>query len=121
VDYRVVDADLLPAVPVISALAVAELVSGLAAGPTHEVRRRRDANLSRIETRLESVPFDGFCACAFGPVYFAVSRIGRKPRGPRLVDLMIAATALAHELPLYTLNAADLRGLDRLIEIVDLG
>jgi hypothetical protein len=46
---------------------------------------------------------------------------GRKARGARAIDLLIAATALAHELPLYTLNAADLRGLDRLIEIVDLG
>ncbi len=32
---------------------------------------------------------------------------------------MIAATALAYDLPLYTLNAKDLRGLEDLIEIVD--
>ena len=44
---------------------------------------------------------------------------GRKPRGGRAVDLMIAATALAHDLPLYTRNAKDLRGLEGLIEIVD--
>jgi predicted nucleic acid-binding protein len=37
-----------------------------------------------------------------------------------VVDLMIAATARAHELPLYTLNASDLRGLGDLVEIVDL-
>ena len=47
------------------------------------------------------------------------SRHGRKPRGARAVDLMIAATALAHDLPLYTLNSKDLRGLESLIEIVD--
>ena len=46
---------------------------------------------------------------------------GRKPRGSRAIDLMIAATALAHDLPLYTLNAKDLRGLEALIEIVDVG
>lgn len=45
--------------------------------------------------------------------------MGRKPRGARAVDLMIAATALAHGLPLYTRNAKDLQGLDDLIEIVD--
>lgn len=45
---------------------------------------------------------------------------GRKARGANAVDLLIAATALAHELPLYTLNASDLRGLSDLIEIVDL-
>lgn len=34
---------------------------------------------------------------------------------------MIAATALTYELPIYTLNASDLRGLEELVEIVDLG
>jgi predicted nucleic acid-binding protein len=37
----------------------------------------------------------------------------------RAIDVMIAATALAHDLPLYTRNAKDLRGLEHLIEIVD--
>ena len=55
-------------------------------------------------------------------IYVAtVNAIGRKPRGSRAVDLMIAATALAHDLPLYTLNPEDLRGLEDLIEIVDVG
>lgn len=44
---------------------------------------------------------------------------GRKARGTRSVDLMIAATAIAHELPLYTLNADDLYGLEGLVKIVD--
>lgn len=51
----------------------------------------------------------------------AVERIGRKARGSRSVDLMIAATALGHRLPLCTLNPKDLRGLEDLIEIVDVG
>jgi predicted nucleic acid-binding protein len=50
-----------------------------------------------------------------------VERIGRKPRGARVIDLMIAATALAHDLPFYTLNPRNLRGLEDLIEIVDVG
>jgi hypothetical protein len=76
--------------------------------------------LTLVEASFEMLPFDGLCAHAFGVVYAGVLAVGRKPRGSRQVDLMIAATALAHELPLYTLNAADLRGLDGLIEIVDL-
>lgn len=65
--------------------------------------------------------FDEECARSYGSVYATTRRHGRKARGARAIDLLIAATALAHELPLYTLNAADLRGLDQLIEIVDLG
>jgi predicted nucleic acid-binding protein len=51
----------------------------------------------------------------------SIDRAGRKPRGSRAVDLMIAATALAHDLPLFTLNPKDLHGLESLIEIIDLG
>lgn len=69
---------------------------------------------------MEALPFDSTSARAFGHVCAAVSTAGRKPGGTRTVDLMIAATALAHGFALYTLNAADLRGLEDLIEIVDL-
>jgi len=68
---------------------------------------------------MEALPFDSTCARAYGVVYAAVERIGRKPRGGRAIDLMIAATALAHDLPLYTRNAKDLRGVEDLIEVVD--
>ncbi len=43
---------------------------------------------------------------------------GRKPRGARAVDLLIAATALAADLPLYTRHDDDFRALDDLIEVV---
>ena len=39
-------------------------------------------------------------------------------RGPRAVDLLIAATALAANLPLYTRNVDDFRGIERLLTIV---
>jgi len=47
-----------------------------------------------------------------------VTAVGRRARGARIIDLMIAATALANDLPLYTRNAKDLYGLEDLIEIV---
>ena len=74
-----------------------------------------------MHANVEPSSFDVRCARAYGLVYGAIIRIGRKPRGARAVDLMIAATALAHDLPLYTLNSKDLRGLEDLIEIVDVG
>lgn len=100
---------------------MAELISGLY-GVDHELRRmQRVRHLRYVEAEVTPLRFDLHCARAYGPIYAAVVRAGRKPRGGRAVDLMIAATALAYGLPLYTLNPKDLRGLDDLIEIVDVG
>ena len=121
VALELLDLSRLPFVSAVSALTLAELNSGLYAAPDEAERARRQSNLQQMESKVLTLPFDSVCARAFGRVFAAVAAIGRKPRGPRSIDLMIAATALAHQLPLYTLNAADLRGLGELIEIVDLG
>lgn len=105
----------------ISALSLAELAAGPHAAEDAAERARRQHRLQTIETTVETLPFDARCARAYGRVFAAVSGIGRKPRGRRAVDLMIAATALAHDLPLYTRNARDLDGLDELLEVVDAG
>lgn len=114
-----VDDARLPAKISISSLTLAELTAGPHAVSDDLERARRQHRLQRFEAGLESVAFDSACARAYGPVYVAVVATGRKPRGARAVDLMIAATALAHHLPLYTRNAKDLHGLEELIEIVD--
>lgn len=113
--------DRLPVEIAVSALTLAELASGPHAARDEPERSRRQAHLQQIEASFESLPFDAACARSYGPVYAAVALAGRKPRGPRAVDLMIAATAIAHQLPLLTRNAKDLRGLDDLLEVVDLG
>lgn len=101
-----------------SALTLAELVCG-PHGADHDLKRaRRQSHLQYVEGNLEPLPFDSRCARAYGPIYAVVMGAGRKPRGARAVDLMIAATALAHDLPLYTRNARDLQGLEDLMEIV---
>jgi predicted nucleic acid-binding protein len=105
----------------ISTLTLAELVKGHYAAVRCLDKERRRRHLHRVEVTIEAIPFDLACARAFGGVAAAVERIGRRSRGSRSVDLMIAATALAHDLPLYTLNSKDLRGLEDLIEIVDVG
>lgn len=120
-DLDAVDRGKLPAEIAVSALSLAELAAGPhAAGADRLERARRQGQLQYVEANLEPLPFDGACARAFGLVYAAIDALGRKARGARSVDLMIAATALAHNLPLYTLNAKDLRGLEDLLEIVDL-
>lgn len=104
-----------------STLTIAELARGphRAADELESERRRR--HLLQVESTVEVLPFDLRCVRAYVSVSMAVERIGRKVGGSRSIDLMIAATALAHRLPLCTLNPKDLRGLDDLIEIVDVG
>lgn len=103
----------------ISSLTVAELVQGPRAASRPFEKARREKHLKKVEATLDALPFDIDCARAYGRVSAAVESIDRIPRGSRVVDLMIAATALAHTLPLLTRNPKDLRGLEQLIEIVD--
>lgn len=110
----------LPGEIAVSALTLAELAAGPHAAGGSEERARRQAQVQYVESGVEPLPFDSLCARAYARVYAAIDSIGRKPRGARAIDLMIAATAMAHDLPLYTLNAKDLHGLDDLLQIVDL-
>jgi predicted nucleic acid-binding protein len=116
VDIRDLDAVRFPAEVAISALTLGELATGPYAARDELTRARRQSHLQFVEANLEALPFDPSCARAYGIVCAAVDR---KVRGGRAVDLMIAATALAYELPLYTRDAKDLRGLEELIEIVE--
>lgn len=120
VDIGRIDLARLPAELAISVLTLAELATGPHAARDPLTRARRQRHLQQIEAEIEALPFDSECSRAYGLVYAAVMGIGRKARGPRTLDLMIAATAIAHDLPLLTLNANDLRGIEDLVEIIDL-
>ena len=67
---------------------------------------------------FDPLPFDGEAARADGRTYAGVVAAGRKARGPRVVDLVIAATACAQGIPLVTRNADDFRGLDAFVEVI---
>lgn len=67
---------------------------------------------------FDPLPFDADAARAYGRVYASVAASGRKARGPRAANLLIAATALSNELPLYTRNAQDFRFLGGLIDVI---
>jgi len=116
-----VDVQRLPRESAISTLTLAELTCGPLATDDSGERARRQELLQRIEANLEALPFDSSCARAMASVGAATAVVGRKIGGSRKIDLMIAATALAYRLPLYTLNASDLKGLEGLVEVVDLG
>jgi predicted nucleic acid-binding protein len=108
----------LPRDLAISAVTLAELAAGPHAATDPEERARRQDRLQRAEAGFEPLPLDGAVARAYGRVYAAVAATGRKARGRRALDLLIAATALAAGLPLYTRNPDDFAELDRLVEVV---
>ena len=97
----------LPDESMISAITMAELAAGPHATGDYQERAIRQERLQRIEATVDPVPFDARAACAYGRVYAATRAQHRKPREARAVDLLIAAIALANDLPLYTRNAAD--------------
>ncbi len=80
-------------------------------------RARRQERLQRAEATFDAIPFDAEAARAYGRVYAAVAAAGRRARGRRAVDLLIAATALAASLPLHTRNPSDFDGLEVLIDV----
>jgi hypothetical protein len=107
----------LPGEAAVSTLTLAELAAGPHATDDPEERARRQDRLQRAETMLDPIPFDSEAARAYGRVYAAVRGAGRKPRGARTVDLLIAATAMAADLPLFTRNPADFQALDDLVTV----
>jgi len=123
---RWINHDELPDEMAISAITLAEL----SAGP-HEVRRndeqdvydehaeraRRLEILQRTESEFDPVPFDAEAARIYGRLTAAVVAAGRRPRR-RAADLMIAATAVAEGLPLFTTNPGDFTGLDTMLRVV---
>ena len=110
---RLADASALPAEPLITAVTLAELSVGpLVARDEHE-RAARQAHLQQAEADFDPLPFDAQAARAFGRVAASLRRAGRKTAA-RAYDAMIAATAVANDLPLYTCNRDDFIGIDEL-------
>ena len=118
IDLEQIDPSLLPVELAVSSLTMAELAAGPHATNDADERARRQDRLQRAEAVFDPLPFDAEAARAYGRVFAAISATGRKARGARAVDLLIAATACAVCLPLYTRNFEDFRGLEGIIEVV---
>jgi len=110
---RLADAGALPDIPLISAVTLAELSVGPLVAPTDQERAARQAVLQQAEADFDPVPFDAAAARAFGRVAASLRRAGRKPQA-RAYDALIAAVAVARDLPLYTCNPDDFTGMDGL-------
>jgi predicted nucleic acid-binding protein len=81
-------------------------------------RARRQDRLQRAEAAFDPLPFDGESARAFGRLYAAELAHGRKARGSRALDLLIAATACAEGLPIYTRNPDDFVSVQQLVQVI---
>lgn len=107
------EVEVLPTEPLITAVTLAELSVGPLVADDDAERAARQARLQQAEADFDPLPFDADAARAFGRVAASLRNSGRKVRA-RAYDAMIAATALAHGLPLFTVNPADFEGIDDL-------
>lgn len=110
---RITDPMVLPEFPLISAITLAELSVGPLATEDDAERARRTAQVQQAEADFEPLAFDAAAARAFGQVAASLRRSGRKPAA-RALDALIAATAIANGLPLYTCNPGDFVGIEGL-------
>ncbi len=107
----------LPAELVTSAITLAELSAGVHQTGDPAERGRRIARLQRVEAIFEPLPFDAEAARQYGVIVAGVAAARRKPRR-READLMIAAIAAAHRLPLYTTNPDDFLGAEGTVTVI---
>jgi tRNA(fMet)-specific endonuclease VapC len=110
---RLSDATALPTEPLITAVTLAELSVGPLVASEESERVARQSHLQQAEADFEPLPFDASAARAFGRVAASLRRSGRKATA-RAYDTMIAATAVANDLPVYTCNPTDFSGIDGL-------
>lgn len=118
IDIENIDVVRLPREIAISCLTMAELAAGPHATDDPGERGRRQDRLQRAEAVFESLAFDAEAARAYGRIYAAAAAAGRKARGARAVDLLIAATAASEGLPLFTRNGTDFESLEGLVDVV---
>lgn len=103
----------LPAVSLICTVTLAELVVGPLTARTEAERALRQTHLDLAEADFQPLPFDARAARAYGQVGASLRRSGRKPAA-RSFDAMIAAVAIANDLPLHTCNPEDFAGIEGL-------
>lgn len=119
IDLDRLNPEFLPLELAISAVTMAELAAGPHTTPDPLERARRQDLLQRAEATFDPIPVDASVARAYGRLYATVLAAGRNTRGRRAFDLLIAATALAAQLPLYTRNIADFLDLTPLIDVLE--
>ena len=117
IDHDILDSALLPDESAISAVTLAELAAGPHATRDDDERARRQDRLQWAAATWDALPFDAETARLYGRIFAAVRAAGRTRRA-RFADLLIASTAAANGLPLYTRNPADFAALEQLVKVI---
>jgi predicted nucleic acid-binding protein len=100
----------------ISAASLAELHFGVLVAASDDERARRSQRLGIVEATFDPLPVDAAVAREWGRLAAALVARGGKPRR-RAVDLVVAATANVHQVPLLTWNAKDFAPLSDLVDV----
>lgn len=119
IDHDILGPALLPEESAISAVTLAELAAGPHATGDDEERARRQDRLQWAATTWDALPFDSEAARAYGRIFSATRSAGRSSRA-RIADLLIASTAAANGLPLYTRNPSDFASFETIITVIRL-
>lgn len=117
IDINAVDPERLPDESAIAAMTLAELAAGPHATTDEQERARRQDRLQWAAAMWDALPFDTEAARMYGRVFAATKAAGRSSR-TRLAELLIASTAAANSLPLYTRNPADFSGLEQIVTVI---
>jgi predicted nucleic acid-binding protein len=117
VDHDLIAIDALPEETAISAVTLAELAAGPHATHDADERARRQDRLQWAAATWDPLPFDSEAARIYGRVFAATKAAERSVR-PRVADLLIASTAVANALPLYTRNPSDFVGLEEILDVI---
>lgn len=116
-DLGVLDPAVLPEVPELTAVTMAELHQGVTMARDGATRAARTEQLGAAIAEFEPLPFDGPAAARYGSLVALTLATKRGPK-PRRMDLMIAAIASSRGLPFYTRNADDFSGLDDMVTVI---
>ena len=117
IDHDLIDVGLLPDESAISAVTLAELAAGPHATENKDERARRQDRLQWATATWDPLPFEAESARMYGRVFAAARAAGQSSRA-RFADLLIASTAAANGLPLYTRNASDFSALKRIVKVI---
>jgi len=119
IDHDVISPALLPDESAIAAITLAELAAGPHATDDKTERARRQDRLQWAAATWDPLPFDADAARIYGRLFAAARAAGQSSRS-RLADLLIASTAAANNLPVYTRNPDDFHALKGIVKVIPL-